>query len=87
MNDLIFKLFLYCIVGNVYTILRMLGGGEQMHRNYIARNTGLPAYSFGTTVFLLIICILTFVLWPWDLISLLCGFIKEKMNKNRKSSD
>lgn len=85
MNDLIFKLFLYCIVGNVYTILRMLGRGEQMHRKHIERETGYVAYSFGTTVILLITCILTIVLWPWDLISLLCGFVKERRNKKRGS--
>lgn len=87
MNDLIFKLLIYCIVGNVWIILRMLGRGEKAHREYIERQTGLDAYSFGTTVLLLIIDITTIILWPIDVINLIYCFVKEKMNKKKRGSD
>lgn len=76
MNDLIFKLLVYCIIGNIWTMLRMLGKAERIHRKLIEREFGL--YGIACTVALLLTCAINIILWPCDIFYLCYSFVKER---------
>lgn len=76
MNDLIFKLLVYCIIGTVWTMLRMLGKAERINRKLIEHEFGL--HGTACTVALLLVCVINIILWPYDIIYLCCSFVKER---------
>ena len=76
MNDLIFKLLIYCIIGTIWTMLRMLGKAERIHRKLIERDFGL--YGAACTVALLLACVINIILWPCDITYLFYSFVKER---------